>query len=259
MGARKQKPLLSFVADTCPQCGKEFVKRVSWQRYCENACLKTFYKKKQREYCRAYRKRHPDRVKVNREKNKEYHRIYAKKWSDAHREQRRESMKRYRERHPDRLKEIMRRSSFKNRFKRRERSRLWRLNNPEKRRDYERRRRLTDKKFLLEGRLRAGLRTLLRRYDSKKSARFIELIGCSVEHLVHHIQRQFLPGMTWENREKWHIDHIRPCASFDLTQPEQQRECFYYLNLRPLWGRKNQQKKDSWNGQVGLPFHATQN
>lgn len=54
-----------------------------------------------------------------------------------------------------------------------------------------------------------------------------------------HLESQFEPGMTWENRRKWHIDHIIPCAAFDLTDTEQQRACFHYTNLRPLWASEN--------------------
>jgi hypothetical protein len=53
--------------------------------------------------------------------------------------------------------------------------------------------------------------------------------------------------MTWENHGKWHIDHIKPCASFDLSIPEQQKLCFNFSNLQPLWQRDNLCKKDKQN------------
>jgi len=53
--------------------------------------------------------------------------------------------------------------------------------------------------------------------------------------------------MNWENYGKWHIDHIRPCNSFDLSNREQQKLCFHYLNLQPLWGTENNAKKDSYS------------
>lgn len=71
-----------------------------------------------------------------------------------------------------------------------------------------------------------------------------ELLGCTLEELYAHIEAQFLPGMSWGNygHDTWHIDHIKPCASFDLTDPEQQRVCFHYTNLQPLWAIDNIRK-----------------
>lgn len=48
--------------------------------------------------------------------------------------------------------------------------------------------------------------------------------------------------MSWENYGEWHIDHIKPCSSFDLSDPKQQKECFNYTNLQPLWAIDNLKK-----------------
>lgn len=52
--------------------------------------------------------------------------------------------------------------------------------------------------------------------------------------------------MSWENYgiRGWHIDHIKPCASFDLSIIEEQKECFHYTNLQPLWWHENLAKSD---------------
>ncbi len=52
--------------------------------------------------------------------------------------------------------------------------------------------------------------------------------------------------MTWDNYGEWHIDHIKPCALFDFTKEEQQRECFHYTNLQPLWAKDNMRKSDKY-------------
>jgi hypothetical protein len=75
-----------------------------------------------------------------------------------------------------------------------------------------------------------------------KTATTMKLVGCSRTQLRDHLAGLFSDGMTWENYGEWHIDHIQPCASFDLTDPEQQKLCFHYTNLQPLWGQDNLSK-----------------
>ena len=73
-----------------------------------------------------------------------------------------------------------------------------------------------------------------------------ELVGCDYETLKQHIEKKWLPNMSWDNYgfgdNKWHIDHILPCSSFDLTLDEQQKKCFHYTNLQPLWQFDNLSK-----------------
>lgn len=64
----------------------------------------------------------------------------------------------------------------------------------------------------------------------------ISFLGCTAKELKFHLESKFLPTMTWENYGKlWHIDHIIPCAHFDLTKEEDQKKCFHYTNLQPLF------------------------
>jgi len=79
-----------------------------------------------------------------------------------------------------------------------------------------------------------------------KSKATAELIGCSPVFLKNYIEGQFKEGMTWENYGEWHIDHIRPCSSFDLEDSKQQKECFNYTNLQPLWAEENLKKGATW-------------
>jgi len=77
-----------------------------------------------------------------------------------------------------------------------------------------------------------------------KHAPTFALIGCTPDQLKAHLEAAFLPGMTWENYGKggWHIDHVVPCAAFDMTKESEQKKCFHYSNLKPLWGRDNMSK-----------------
>ena len=94
--------------------------------------------------------------------------------------------------------------------------------------------------------LRNMVGSVLRKRGLKKSERTMVLIGCSVDEFREHIESQFQDGMTWDNHgvNGWHIDHVVPCAAFDLTDQEQQRVCFHFTNLQPLWAIDNLRKKD---------------
>lgn len=74
----------------------------------------------------------------------------------------------------------------------------------------------------------------------------MELIGCDIEHLIKHLESQFRDGMSWDNYgiKGWHIDHIIPCNAFNLWNPEEQKKCFHYTNLQPLWASENLAKSD---------------
>lgn len=101
--------------------------------------------------------------------------------------------------------------------------------------------------------IRRNLRTriyhAIMNQSTAKSSRTLDLIGCSVYKLMEHLESLFDEEMSWDNYGDWHIDHIKPCAKFDLTIPENQRKCFNYQNLQPLWAADNMRKKDKWTEQ----------
>lgn len=78
-------------------------------------------------------------------------------------------------------------------------------------------------------------------FSIKKSGKTIALLGCTFVEMKAHIESLFTEGMTWEKcfNGEIHLDHVRPCASFDLTDPEQQKICFGFRNVQPLWRRDN--------------------
>ena len=101
-------------------------------------------------------------------------------------------------------------------------------------------RRKNDPNFKLVYYLRTGVKDALK--GRRKSKPTLKLLGCTIEELWKHFESNFQPGMTRENHGRWHIDHIRPCASFNLSDPEQQQKCFHYTNLQPLWAIDNMKK-----------------
>jgi hypothetical protein len=81
-----------------------------------------------------------------------------------------------------------------------------------------------------------------------KSAPTMELIGCSPDILREHLESQFQEGMSWDNYGEWHVDHIKPVSSFDMSDDGQQKECFNYTNLQPLWASENLSKGARYDG-----------
>ena len=104
-----------------------------------------------------------------------------------------------------------------------------------------RHRRIADPIFKIRDNLRRRINFLVHR--GHKSARTVDLLGCTVDQFLGHLEINFQDGMGWENYGfGWHIDHKRPCASFDLSDPAQQRECFHWKNLQPLFAKDNLSK-----------------
>ena len=96
----------------------------------------------------------------------------------------------------------------------------------------------------ITSRLRSRISFALRAQNCTKFHKSEILLGCSVSFFKKHITKQFQPGMTWKNYGYygWHIDHIRPCISFDLSKVSEQLKCFNYTNLQPLWAKENLSK-----------------
>lgn len=105
--------------------------------------------------------------------------------------------------------------------------------------EWEKKQREINPQFKIRKNLRTRLWHALRDQNVEKRFKTFDLVGCSIEFLCERLESKFKSGMTWENYGEWHVDHIKPCASFDLTNEDEQRECFHYTNLQPLWGAEN--------------------
>lgn len=99
----------------------------------------------------------------------------------------------------------------------------------------------------LAGRIRESVTGLLRRPQKYKG--FLKYLGCSIEQFKQYLESKFKAGMTWENRgfSGWHVDHIKPLNSYDLTDSIQFEKACHYTNLQPLWALDNQVKYDKYN------------
>lgn len=107
---------------------------------------------------------------------------------------------------------------------------------------WHREKRRTDPKRNLSERMTRRINASLVRGKEGKS--WQDLVPYSLEDLVNHIERQFLPGMSWENRSSWHLDHIVPLSSFKFHSPncEAFKAAWALSNLRPLWSGDNYKK-----------------
>jgi acetyl/propionyl-CoA carboxylase alpha subunit len=124
----------------------------------------------------------------------------------------------------------------------------WRVNNKDKikvyNKEYESKRRILDPVFKLNRNLRIRLNTALK--NNYKSGSAVRDLGCTIEELKVYLESKFQPGMTWSNYGMygWHIDHIKPLSSFDLSDRNQFLEACHYTNLQPLWAQDNLTKSN---------------
>ena len=107
---------------------------------------------------------------------------------------------------------------------------------------YLKKRRREEPAFAILCRLRCRVAMALKAQGATKSIGTIELLGCTSAFFRSYIEKQFVDGMTWENRDKWHIDHRVPCAAFNMLDPLEQRCCFWYKNQQPMWANDNLSK-----------------
>ena len=118
---------------------------------------------------------------------------------------------------------------------------IWEQKNPDKVkayfREYEKNRRKNDAFFSFKKRVRSAMCRIFTNKGLGKNTNTQEIVGCTWEILKNHIESQFSEGMTWDNRNLWHIDHIYPLAS--AKSEEEVTKLNHYKNLRPLWAKEN--------------------
>ena len=166
-------------------------------------------------------------------KRTEYTRIYMRKYRENNDEYRKESNK-YTRKYYQRNREALL-------AKQKETDRS------EYHREYMQERRKNPQWRLLD-RARSRIYNALKRKQGMKSKKTLELLGVKdFQEVIDHLVFQFREGMTLDNYGQWHVDHIRPCSSFNLLDIEEQKKCFHYTNLQPLWAEDNLKKGNKIN------------
>jgi hypothetical protein len=118
--------------------------------------------------------------------------------------------------------------------------------------------RKSDPNYKLKYAIRSNLHSHLRRIENGvKSERTLKYVGCSLEFLKSWFEFQFNENMSWHNHGKyWHIDHIKPCSSFDLTNNDMLHDCYNWSNLRPLHFLDNLSKGDKIDMELVLEYEG---
>jgi hypothetical protein len=149
-----------------------------------------------------------------------------------------------------RCRQCSRKYYLKNKEQRLLSNKNYRNENKEQRRlygyDYSKAQYTTNPSYKLSNVLRSRIRVALKKNYTKKADKTVNLLGCTIIQARTHIESLFEEGMSWNNHGTygWHIDHIKPINTFDLTDIEQQKQCFNYTNLRPLWAKDNLARPD---------------
>jgi len=184
--------------------------------------------------------------------NKSERSLSHQKWKDENQDKIRERSKKYYYGHQEELKKKSLDWATRNKDRKAETLKEWKRNHRSEIRNYEKQKWDNDPNFKMARVLRNRMRHAVKSQGCAKKGHLRDMIGCSISFFKQHIESQFQDGMTWENygRRGWHIDHIRPCSSFNLTSEKDQKECFHYSNTQPLWEKDNLSKSSYYKGKL---------
>jgi hypothetical protein len=213
-----------------------------------------------REKCKEYYRKHKERIrawsKAHIEANKERYNASSREYHHKNKEKCNLACKEYDKKHKEELKQkraeqyrlnkakMSKKRSEKylaNHEENKRKAREKRNANKEIRNKKHKERYKTDIQYKLSNLIRVRIYSAIKQSQARKCEKVEYLIGCSLAVLKSHLEAQFEPGMNWNNNTQygWHIDHIIPICTFDLQDTEQQKTCFHYSNLRPLWAIDN--------------------
>lgn len=205
------------------------------------------YRLKNKEKIKLKKSEYYQKIKNNKdfkEKRKEYQKYYnqtpkRKEWNRLHKRKNykrdKERQNKYWAKNPEKhLKFLEWKKIYNKNYKKKHKEKIS-LQRKEKLKK--------DKNFNIRNILRSRMYTVLKRKKSTKLNSTLDLLGVKkINTVINHLESKFKKGMSWDNHGDWHIDHIIPCASFDLTKEENQKKCFNYKNLQPLWALENMKK-----------------
>ena len=229
----KSKQGKNGIYSQCKECYKERARQ--WNKNnkekvrIQNKKYRIKNIEKIKELSKEYRKTNEIRIKERKDK-----------WYNEHKEKVNKRRRKYREDNGNQVREGGRKyyANNKDRYRKSIEKRKDKIN------QYQRNKRITDINFKIKDNLRRRINAVIN--GSSKSKPTLELLGCEIDVFKHFIEKKFAKEMNWDNygRTGWHIDHIIPCSYFDLSKESEQKKCFHYTNLQPLWARDNIIKGD---------------
>lgn len=178
------------------------------------------------------------------------HKEQATSWYETHKEQATSCSRAYRETHKTQMLAAARIYRKAHAEEIAAGKRTWHQTHHKYYNEYARLRRQNDPKLRIAQTVSRSIAHSLR---GRKAGRHWEtLVGYTLDDLMRHLESQFLLGMTWERYGEFHIDHIRPIASFNFTSPDdlEFRQCWALSNLQPLWAEDNMRKGAKWQEQA---------
>lgn len=173
-------------------------------------------------------------VKENYQKTLERHR----KWTSKNPEWVYNRHKKWVKENPEKVKKIRKNWLDKNPEKRKE----YRENYKSRKQEQRKERRESDPVFNLVNRMRCRIWKYLKTLNITKKNKTFEIVGCTPQQLKEYLEKQFKQGMSWDNKNQWHIDHIIPLSSAK-TEEELYKLC-HFSNLQPLWVEENLKKSN---------------
>ena len=204
------------------------------------------YRENNKEQAKEYRENNKEQIKEYRENNKEQIKEQKKEYYKNNKEQIKEQGKEYYKNNIEQISENSKEYYKNNKEQIKENSKEYYKNNKEQKKEYQKNKYVADIQFRLAVILRGRLGKALK--NNYKCGSAVRDLGCSILELKLKLEQQFHANsktgemMSWENYGKWHIDHIKPLSSFDLTDRAQLLQACHYTNLQPLWAEENLSK-----------------
>jgi len=170
---------------------------------------------------------------------KDINKTYYQENSDKIKERASNWYKNNTEQHNSRMKQYF----HDNKDKIKEKQQIWNENNKQKMQDYMNQYIKQKYREDINYKVKSILSSRLRSCVKNKSESTLDFIGCSLNEFIIWIEYQFDDNMNWKNcGTYWHFDHVKPCASFDLSKNEDILSCFNWKNIRPLEAKENMSK-----------------